>query len=200
MSFSSFWVTPHLGFASEPMGAADARRIATMGITDVLDLRAEAADQGALYRAVGVNYLRDPMIDDGRNQPVSVYTTGVAFARAALARGGTVMIHCAAGQYRSPSMVYAVLRSMGYQPDTAWSMILRARASANRQYVASAERAVPYLPAAIAAAGAGALSAPADEGIHPLMFAAGLFVVGGGVWLAGKWYFERPRGGRARAR
>lgn len=147
MSFTPYWALPQLGFADAPKTAADARRVASLGITHVLDLRAEAADQSGLYAPVGVTYLRLPFVDNGVQAPVSTYVAGVTFVRNALAAPGTrVLVHCAAGQYRSPSMVYAVLRSMGYSPDDAWSLVHRARPTANTQYRSGAERSVPSLP------------------------------------------------------
>jgi len=197
MSFSSFWVSPTLGFASEPMGAADARRLASMGVTDVLDLRAEALDQSAVYTPVGIHYLRDPMIDDGRHQPVNVYVTGVTFVLNALARGGKVLVHCAAGQYRSPSMVYAVLRTMGYSATDAWSMVLHARATANRQYVASAEAAVPYLPTR---GDALAVVAPGRQGPGVIVMLAGVTLAASLGYLAVKWYVDSANQRPARRR
>lgn len=185
MAFSSFWVTPMLGFGSEPVGEADARRLALMRVTDVLDLRAEAPDQSAIYAPLGIHYLRVPMIDDGRRQPVSAYVEGVTFVRNALARGGKAYVHCAAGLYRSPSMIYAVLRSMGYSPTEAWDKIIQARPSAKRQYIAGAEAAVPYLPRhGVLTRGVG------SSGSNAITVLAGVTLAASLGYLGVKWYLD----------
>lgn len=139
------WITSNVALGSAPT-ASDIPRMQSDGITDVLDLRAEA-DSTAMYAGTGINYHRVPMIDDGRRQPASAYQQGVQIIYNALANpNGRIEINCAAGQYRSPSMVYAYLRSTGMPPDQAWSTIVAARPSVQNQYVSSAEAAVPVLP------------------------------------------------------
>lgn len=139
------WVLQNLALGSAPT-SSDVPRMQSDGITDVLDLRAEA-DSTAMYAGTGINYHRVPMIDDGRRQPASAYQQGVQIIYNALANpNGRILVQCAAGQYRSPSMVYAYLRSTGMSPDQAWSTIVAARPSVNNQYVSSAEAAVPVLP------------------------------------------------------
>lgn len=139
------WITANVALGSAPT-PSDVPRMQTDGITDVLDLRSEA-DSTAMYAGTGINYHRVPMIDDGRRQPASAYQQGVQIIYNALASSnGRVLVQCAAGQYRSPSMVYAYLRSTGMTADQAWSTIVAARPSVHDQYVSSAEAAVPSLP------------------------------------------------------
>lgn len=139
------WVTANVALGSAPT-SSDIPRMQADGITDVLDLRSEA-DSTAMYAGTGINYHRVPMIDDGRRQPASAYQQGVQIIYNALANpNGKILIHCAAGEYRSPSMVYAYLRSTGMTADQAWSTIVAARPVVHDQYVSSAEAAVPSLP------------------------------------------------------
>ncbi len=139
------WITPTVALGSAPT-ASDIPRMQADGITDVLDLRSEA-DSTSMYAGTGIEYHRDPMIDDGRRQPASAYQQGVQVIYNALVKpNGKILVQCAAGQYRSPSMVYAYLRSTGLSADQSWSMITAARPSVHDQYVSSAEAAVSVLP------------------------------------------------------
>jgi hypothetical protein len=153
MSFSSNFVLPRIAVGSEPENVADAQRLRSMGITHVLDVRMpndmghDTTGAPNLYRGLGITYHRTPMVDDGTQKPPSTYVDGVRFIGNALSRPGTkVYVHCAAGMYRSPSMVYAALRAMGYGQDAAWDRITSTRTVALPQYIPGAEASVPYLP------------------------------------------------------
>jgi hypothetical protein len=139
------WVLPNIAVGSAPT-SSDVQSMIADGITDVLDLRAEA-NSASLYQGTNINYQRDPMVDNGQTQPVSAYQLGVQIIENALAQPGhKILVHCQAGEYRSPSMVYAYLRVLGYSPTDAWNAITAVRPTANNQYIAGAEAAVPYLP------------------------------------------------------
>jgi len=178
------WVLPNVALGSAP-SQSDIPAMQRQGITDVLDLRGEP-NQGEtgptdFYAGSGIAYHYDPMRDRGGTQPVSVYQNGVAVIQAAIAAGGKVLVQCAAGEYRSPSMVYAYLRSIGYSPADAWSTIRAARPVVQNQYVSSAEAAVPYL-----GMGAGmAVGTAIGRGVGEI-FAFGAVAVGvaGLIW----WY------------
>ena len=140
------WITPRLAIGSVP----DASWLPAMrraGITDVLDLRGEPTaherPMPEVYDSTGIRYFYLPMLDRGGPQPPSAYQKGVALIRAVLAQPGRkILVHCAAGVSRSPSMAYAYLRSLGQSPQEAWNMVTRARPQADDQYVASAEASV----------------------------------------------------------
>src|SRR6185369_5624540 len=180
-----------IAFGPETSTLGEKRSIKNMGITHVLDLRAEAPSDAVAWAILGVAYHRDPEIDDGRRQPVSSYVDGVSFAKSALSTpGAKVLIHCAAGQYRSPAMVYAVLRAGGILPVQAWDLITAARSNVDRQYVAGAEAAVPSLPTI---PGSNLFDSPAGSPV------AGAFLVAAGVgmlaWAA--WSYRRHARQRA---
>lgn len=144
---------PSLIFGSAPVNAADITRLKNMGVTHVLDLRLERPDQSQRYSGTGIIYRREPMEDfeqirpeTTRLQPAEHYVRGVTFIRDALAHGGKVYIHCAAGLQRSPSMVYAALRASGMSADEAWDAVRAARSSVKHVYIPGAEAAVPQLP------------------------------------------------------
>lgn len=153
MSFSIGWVLPRLAVGSAPENTADAQRLRQLGVTHVLDVR-QLQDLGVdtsgapdLYRGTGISYHRTPMPDNGAQKPPATYVDAVRFISGALARPGSkVFVHCAAGMYRSPSVVYAALRAMGYSEESAWNTVRAGRSIALPQYVPGAEASVPYLP------------------------------------------------------
>lgn len=145
------WVTPRIALGSAPR-ASDVSRMQQQGITDVLDLRGEpnqgeTGPQPDMYYGTGINYYYVPMHDRGGIQPVSVYQQGVGIMQSVLSDPTRkILVHCQAGEYRSPSMVYAYLRSVGFTSQDAWTLIRTARPVVQTQYISSAEAAVPYLP------------------------------------------------------
>lgn len=174
-------VTPRLLLGPAP-DAAERGRLAAAGVTHVLDLRAEvpSAEARAAWAGTGVVFHRDPMVDDGRRQPAAAFRDGVAFVADALATpGARVLVHCAAGQYRSPAVAYAVLRAAGLAPPDAWGTVHGARRGARSSYVASAEAAVPSLPPIDPAL----LRASPAPGPSPLAVAAGVVLVVGAAYL-----------------
>ena len=144
------WITSRLAVGSEP-SRSDIPAMHRAGITDVLDLRGEPraheTSDEALYVGTGIRYHYVPMLDRGGREPVEKYVEGVQVILDALARPGTkILTQCAAGENRSPSMAYAYLRAIGFSPQDAWDAVKSGRPEATRQYVPSAEAAVPYLP------------------------------------------------------
>lgn len=144
------WITPNIAQGPAP-SASDIRQMASHGITDVLDLRGEPLEgetgpHPEAYAGTNIRYHYVPMRDRGGAQPASVYDQGVAIIQQAIASGGKILVHCSAGIYRSPSMVYAYLRSTGLSPSDAWETVTHARQNASRQYVQYAEAAVAGLP------------------------------------------------------
>lgn len=142
------WITPHIAVGSAPL-ASDTQALVRMGITDVLDLRGEpnageAGPYGAQYYGTPINYHFLPMRDNGSTEPVSVYRAGTQIIEDALASdpNAKVLIHCTAGQYRSPSMAYAYLRLTGMSPTDAWDAVMAGRRVAHDQYRNDAEHAV----------------------------------------------------------
>lgn len=173
------WITDRIAIGSEP-SRADIPTMLRQGITDVLDLRGEphqgeTGPHPEMYDGTGIRYHYVGMLDRGGAQPAEKYVDGVQTIYDALAQpGAKVLVHCAAGVSRSPSMVYAYLRSAGMSDADAWDLIRTHRTVASRQYFDSANRALPLLPHG---ASSGSMSA---------------FVLGGLVAL-GVYLFMRKR-------
>lgn len=100
-----------------------------LGITHVIDNRVEWDDEAHVRRyAPHITYLHNGVDDAGGRQPDRWYEHGVAFARAALTDpGAKVLIHCHMGINRGPSLTYAVLLDLGWDPVGAIAAIRAAR-------------------------------------------------------------------------
>ncbi len=113
-----------------------------LGLTHVVDVRLEWDDTDFVAeRAPDVAYLHHGMDDAGQQVPLEWFDEGVAWIRDALASGGTVLAHCHMGINRGPSLGYAVLLSLGWDPVEALDAIRRVRPQA---YVAYAEQALRW--------------------------------------------------------
>lgn len=100
-----------------------------LGITHVIDNRVEWTDESHVGRHLPeVVYLHNGVDDAGGRQPDRWYDEGIAFARAALADpDAKVLIHCHMGINRGPSLTYAVLLDLGWDPVDAIAAIRAAR-------------------------------------------------------------------------
>lgn len=99
-------------------------RMASMGITAVVNLRSEHDDEAA-----GValkRYLHLAVIDNTPLTPENL-RDGVAFIRSEIEQGGVVYIHCGVGVGRAPTMAAAYLVSTGLTTDEAWDKLRAVR-------------------------------------------------------------------------
>jgi dual specificity phosphatase 3 len=114
----------------EPDAAVeDIHALQRLGITHVLDCRIEWTDE-ALFAvfAPGVAYLHHGVDDDGGRPPDWWFDLGVGFAVSALAEPDSqVLVHCHMGINRGPSMAYAVLLALEWDPVDALETIRAAR-------------------------------------------------------------------------
>ncbi|MGZ4788914.1 MAG: protein-tyrosine phosphatase family protein [Terriglobales bacterium] len=94
-----------------------------MGVTHIIDMQIEF-DDTPLAEPYGVKVLWNPVDDDFQPKPPEVFQRGVEFALAALEdQESKLYIHCAAGVHRAPMMTLAVLRALGFEPESARAMI-----------------------------------------------------------------------------
>jgi hypothetical protein len=116
---------PYSDHRDLPVLAAWAR----LGITHVIDNRVEWNDEAHVAgHAPQVTYLHNGVDDAGGRQPDRWYDEGVAFAQAALADpDAKVLIHCHMGINRGPSLTYALLLDLGWDPVEAIAAIRAAR-------------------------------------------------------------------------
>ena len=87
-----------------------------------------------------MKYLHLPVDDDGGEMPRSWYETGTRWVIDALnsSKDGKVFIHCHMGINRGPSLTFATMLVLGYDPVEAIDMIREARPIANVGYAEDA--------------------------------------------------------------
>lgn len=122
------------------LATVQVHEIVDLGITDIVDCRLEWSDEdwvtvvepGLRYDWLGVD-------DAGQRMPDTWFDTGTDRILAALESGGTALAHCHMGISRGPSMGYATLLRLGWDPIDGLDRIRQARPIA---YVAYAEDAL----------------------------------------------------------
>ena len=108
------------------------RELAAAGITHVINMMHEF-DDGPIIDGTGIELLQNGTTDDFLPKPTTLFWKGVDFALQALkgSPSAKVYIHCAAGVHRSPIMLLAILRALGYERKQGINMIVEARPQAN---------------------------------------------------------------------
>jgi len=107
----------------------DVRALQDAGITHILDCRVEWSDE-ALFAVIapGMRYLHHGVDDDGGVPPDWWFDLGVGFAVSALAESDSaVLAHCHMGINRGPTMAYAILLALEWDPIDALDAIRSAR-------------------------------------------------------------------------
>ena len=112
------------------------------GITDIVDLRLEWNDEEWVtedkphlrYHWLGVD-------DAGQKMPDEWFDAGTGYVLDRLRDGGRVLVHCHMGINRGPSMGFAVLLALGWDPIEALDRIRERREIA---YVGYAEDALDW--------------------------------------------------------
>lgn len=146
------WVTERIALGSAVVTQEHVQALIADGVTHVLDCRLAEGGE-ALYQGTTVRYLANPTADDGKPKPDEWFKKGIGFVLTALAvPKSRILIHCMLGVSRSPSMTYAVLRSLGHAPDDAVKLIKRARVLAGVRYREDADRAIAAIEQKRAAA------------------------------------------------
>lgn len=139
---SRLWIGGDLAIERPNLAAAQLAEIETLEITDIVDCRQEWNDQdwvGAAapqlrYRWLGVD-------DAGQRMPDEWFETGTAYILRRIAEGGVVLAHCHMGINRGPSMGYAAMLALGWDPIAALDRIRQRRHVA---YVGYAEDALDW--------------------------------------------------------
>jgi protein tyrosine phosphatase (PTP) superfamily phosphohydrolase (DUF442 family) len=107
------------------------QELATDGFTHVINMMHEFDDH-AINDGTGIEILQNGTTDDFLPKPSTLFWKGVDFALQAFNNPqAKVYVHCAAGVHRSPIMVLAILRAMGFDRKQAINMIVDARPQAN---------------------------------------------------------------------
>jgi protein-tyrosine phosphatase len=129
------WPTKRVATGAALHGPADAQELVALGVTHVVDLRAELDDAPYFARTPSIVYVWNPAADDGLPKPDAWWKVSIEFSLAALARQHTkVYLHCAQGVNRGPSTAYAVLRAEGFGPLIAERLIRQVRPQVHLAY------------------------------------------------------------------
>jgi len=99
-------------------------RLASRGITAVVNMRIEFDDQAA--GIAPPHYLHLPTVDDAA-PTLEQLERGAAFVADEIARGGGVLVHCGAGVGRAATLAVAHLVRTGRTPAQAWAQVSKVR-------------------------------------------------------------------------
>ena len=125
------FVTERLALGGSIYTAENMRKIARGGITHIVNMQSEFDDR-SISNGTGIQILWNPCEDDFLPKPSELFWGGVLFTLEALEiPEAKVLIHCAAGIHRSPLMLLAVLRVLGYGQREAIRMIRDTRPEAD---------------------------------------------------------------------
>lgn len=95
------------------------RRLAALGITAVVDLRAERQDDSRALTALGIEYVNLPAPDHFAPSRAQL-EEGVNWMLSRVERGGRVFVHCEHGVGRGPLMGLCLMVALGESPDAAY--------------------------------------------------------------------------------
>jgi protein-tyrosine phosphatase len=125
------FVTEQLAIGGTIATLENMRELSQAGITHVVNMQKEF-DDALICDGTGIEILWNACEDDFLPKPAELFWKGVRFTLDALANPeAKVLFHCAAGVHRSPFMLLAVLRVLGYERGEAMDMISNARPQAS---------------------------------------------------------------------
>jgi hypothetical protein len=109
------------------------------GVTHVVDCQFELDDADTWAQVPGVSYRRFPVDDAGQPIPPAWFEPAVGHVLEALRIDGSVVLtHCHMGVNRGPSLGFAVLLALGWDPVDAIDAIRSVRDIANVYYAEDA--------------------------------------------------------------
>ena len=138
------WVTTRLATGAALTGPVDVDELVAQGCTHVIDCREEFDDTALLSQHASCLCIGVP--DDGQPKPPEWFKKGIDFALTALSYpNARVLVHCAGGINRGPSMAAAILMAWGLTPALAEQVIRSARPQVGLRYLPDAIQAVKTL-------------------------------------------------------
>lgn len=136
------WVGGDLESTDQELATRQLDELADEGVTDIIDTRLEWNDSELVashYPDVEYKWLG---VDDlGQTMPDEWFDAGTDYARQRIADDGTVLVHCHMGINRGPSMGFAIMLTLGWDPIDALDRIWQQRPVA---YVGYAEDALDW--------------------------------------------------------
>ncbi|WP_170285964.1 dual specificity protein phosphatase family protein [Nocardioides rubriscoriae] len=140
---NAHFVTPFLAVGGDlafdnAIAAVQAIELVNGGITHVVDVRQECDDTELWSYVPEVTYRWDGIDDAGQKVPASWFEDVTRWAGDAITSGGAVLTHCHMGINRGPSVGYAVLLRLGWDPVDALAALRSARPIAAVAYAEDA--------------------------------------------------------------
>jgi atypical dual specificity phosphatase len=116
---SPTWLIPGvLGGMSAPSRSRDVTALASQGVTALVSLSEYAESIGSAALRHGIRWLHIPVEDFQAPEPGQILDA-VHFIHEEIVKGGTVVVHCAAGLGRTGTILACYLVSQGETPEAA---------------------------------------------------------------------------------
>jgi protein-tyrosine phosphatase len=109
----------------------DYERLSPEGVTHVLDLREEAADDSRALDRLGIAYRRLPVPNEGVPSDEQFDEVSRWLEDEVLAERGVLYVHCQGGLGRAPTCSMALLITLGYALGEAYRLVRAARPEAS---------------------------------------------------------------------
>jgi len=141
------FVTPQLAVGgdldpfNDRLAARQLDELSELWFTHIVDARSEWSDEASVaHAAPDVRYLHHGMDDAGQRVPAAWFELAVGWVENAWADDpdAVVLTHCHMGINRGPSLGFAVLLSLGWEPVAAINALRSVRPQANVWYAADA--------------------------------------------------------------
>jgi dual specificity phosphatase 3 len=129
------WVGGDLDVDDDALGGRQLDELAEAGVTQIVDVRSEWNDADwVAARRPDLDYVWLGVDDAGQRMADDWFEAGTDAAIAHLGAGGTTLVHCHMGINRGPSMGFAVMLRLGWDPVEALARIFERRPVAYADY------------------------------------------------------------------
>lgn len=136
---SQLWIGGDLEVRQPTLAAIQLSELEARGITDIVDVRLEWNDEEWITATKPhIRYFWLGVDDTGQTMPDEWFDTGTEYIRAQFKIGGNVLVHCHMGINRGPSIGFAAMLTLGWDPIDALDRIRQARPIAHVGYAEDA--------------------------------------------------------------
>lgn len=125
------WLTERIAVGAQSANLDAVLQLRSRCFTDIVCCTQSPPVEYLSTPPLSFRVIHCPQADDGTRRDPSLVRQGVRFAMDALAIGGRVYVHCAAGVNRSPLMCYGIFRAVGFPRREAIAIVSSRRTCAN---------------------------------------------------------------------